>query len=147
MTKMGVNIYKEARKKAEFKREPAAEELGIAVRTLDKYESFELRVPDDIVRRMCYLYQDPSLAWRHIKRPELSEFLPDIEETDIKGAALGMADDYLNFDDLYKAIVKIVSDGKVCAAESEDWQEIRTKLFEFAGSLMTLAMSQGNKSA
>ena len=114
MTKMGVNIYKEARKKAEFKREPAAEELGIAVRTLDKYESFELRVPDDIVRRMCYL---------------------------------GMADDYLNFDDLYKAIVKIVSDGKVCAAESEDWQEIRTKLFEFAGSLMTLAMSQGNKSA
>ena len=49
MTKMGVNIYKEARKKAEFKREPAAEELGIAVRTLDKYESFELRVPDDIV--------------------------------------------------------------------------------------------------
>lgn len=96
---------------------------------------------------MCYLYQDPSLAWRHIKRSELSEFLPDIEETDIKGAALGMADDYLNFDDLYKAIVKIVSDGKVCAAESEDWQEIRTKLFEFAGSLMTLAMSQGNKSA
>lgn len=146
MTKMGGNIYKEARKKAEFKREPAAEELGIAVRTLDKYESFELRVPDDIVKRMCYLYQDPSLAWRHIKRSELAEFLPDIDDTDIKGAALGMADDYLNFDELYKAIVRIVSDGKISSSEADDWQEIRNKLFEFAGSLMTLAMSQGKNS-
>lgn len=146
MTKMGGNIYKEARKKAEFKREPAAEELGIAVRTLDKYESFELRVPDDIVKRMCYLYQDPSLAWRHIKRSELAEFLPDIDDTDIKGAALGMADDYLNFDELYKATVRIVSDGKISSSEADDWQEIRNKLLEFAGSLMTLAMSQGKNS-
>ena len=35
MTKMGVNIYKEARKKAEFKREPAAEELGMTVDNID----------------------------------------------------------------------------------------------------------------
>lgn len=145
MNNIGKNIYKEARKKADFKREPAAEELGIAVRTLDKYESFELRVPDDIVKRMCYLYQDSTLAWKHIKRSELAEFLPDIGDTDIKGAALGMADDYLNFDELYKAVVRIVSDGKISKSESEDWQEIKSKLFEFAGSLITLAMSQ-NKS-
>lgn len=145
MNKIGKNIYREARKKADFKREPAAEEFGIVVRTLDKYESFELHVPDDIVKRMCYLYQDSTLAWKHIKRSELAEFLPDIDDTDIKGAALGMADDYLNFDELYKAVVRIVSDGKISKSESDDWQGIKSKLFEFAGSLITLAMSQ-NKS-
>lgn len=86
------NIYKTARKRADLKRAPAAEELGVAVRTLDKYENFELRVPDEIVKRMCYIYNNPHLAWQHLKKSDLGEFLPDIEETNIQSATLDMHD-------------------------------------------------------
>lgn len=132
------NIYKTARIRAEIRRAPAAEELGIAVRTLDKYENFELRVPDDIVKKMCYLYECPNLAWQHLKKSELGEFIPDVKETNIQSAALNMADDYLKFDDAYRTIIALVADGKIDNSEKERWYRLQSELNDFASSLLTL---------
>ena len=68
MNKESNNIYKNARIRAGLRREPAAEELHIDVRTLDKYEAFGGRAPDEIVKKMCELYADKYLAYLHIKK-------------------------------------------------------------------------------
>lgn len=142
------NIYKTARLNAEIRRAPAAEELGIAVRTLDKYENFELRVPDDIVKRMCYLYECPNLAWQHLKNSELGIFLPDVKQTNVQSAALNVADDFLNFDETYRTVIALVADGKIDDGEKERWQMLQKELRDFASSLLTLtavSTEQGEK--
>lgn len=136
------NIYKSARIRAEIKRGPAAEELGIATRTLDKYENFELRVPDDIVKRMCYLYNDPHLAWRHLKNSELGMFLPDIKETNVQSAALNMAAEYMQFETTFKTIISFVADGKIDEKEMERWNRIQTEVKDFASALLELATAK-----
>lgn len=90
MNKTSSNIYKNARLKAGLKREPVAEELHIDVRTLDKYEALNGKAPDDIVRKMCILYDNKFLAFQHLKRGPLGEFLPDVSNKDFKGATLEM---------------------------------------------------------
>lgn len=136
------NIYKKARKSADLKRDPAAEELGIATRTLDKYENFELRVPDDIVKRMCFLYKNPYLAWQHLKNSELGIFLPDIKETNVQGAALTVASEYMNFEASFRTIISIVADGKIDNEEKERWKSIQQEVKNFAAALLDLATAK-----
>ena len=136
------NIYKNARKRADLKRDPAAEELGIATRTLDKYENFELRVPDDIVKRMCYLYDYPYLAWQHLKNSELGIFLPDIKETNVQNAALNMASEYMQFEATFKTIISIVADGKIDDKEKKRWEIIKNEVKDFASALLDLTTAK-----
>ncbi len=136
------NIYKKARKSADLKRDPAAEELGIATRTLDKYKNFELRVPDDIVKRMCYLYKNPFLAWQHLKNSELGIFLPDIKETNVQSAALNMASEYMQFEATFKTIISIVADGKIDDKEKERWEIIKNEVKDFASALLDLTTAK-----
>lgn len=138
------NIYKTARKRADLKRAPAAEELGVAVRTLDKYENFELRVPDEIVKRMCYIYNNPHLAWQHLKKSDLGEFLPNIEETNIQSATLDMADDYYDFEKTYREIIQVVADGKIDESEKIRWSKIQSELKEFASSILSLTVASSD---
>lgn len=136
------NIYKKARKSADLKRDPAAEELGISTRTLDKYENFELRVPDDIVKRMCYLYNNPFLAWQHLKNSEFGVFLPDIKETNVQSAALNMASEYMQFEATFKTIISLVADGKIDDKEKESWEIIKNKVKDFASALLDLTTAK-----
>ena len=140
------NMYKVSRIRAGLKREPAAEELSIAVRTLDKYESGELRVPDDVVKRMCRVYRDGSLAYRHLKAGELGEFLPDISMSDsIQTATISVLNDRMNFDEAYREIIKTVADGKIDIDERRKWEDIRKTLLSFAASLIDLATERDDK--
>ncbi len=61
MNNSSSNIYKNARLRSGLKRDPAAEELNIDVRTLDKYESLAGNPPQDVVRKMCDLYNYKSI--------------------------------------------------------------------------------------
>ena len=110
MNKTSSNIYKNARLKAELKREPVAEELHIDVRTLDKYESLDGRIPpDEIVRKMCELYNNKYLAYLHIKQSPLGEFLPDLEPTTFEGATLTMVSSLNAVNGTVNQIIKIAS--------------------------------------
>ncbi len=135
------NIYKIARINAGMKREPAAEELNIATRTLDKYESGELKVPDDVVKKMCFLYQNSFLAYRHLQKSELGEFLPAISETNLSAATVTVMDGYNDFTDIYKNLIKMVSDGKITKDEKCDWKEAKEQAFDLAAALIAMAIS------
>ena len=141
------NIYKKARVNAGFKREPVAEELHIDVRTLDKYESVDNKPPDDIVRKMCVLYGNKYLAYEHLKKGVLGEFLPDVEKSNFQCSTLSMINDFNHFKDELSKIIEIASDGKVNDWEKEDWAKACKKIKSLAGSLMSVVLSDkgGNK--
>lgn len=139
MNKTSSNIYKNARLKAELKREPVAEELHIDVRTLDKYESLDGRIPpDEIVKKMCELYNNKYLAYLHIKQSPLGEFLPDLEPTTFEGATLTMVSSLNAVNGTVNQIIKIASDGKVNDWEKTDWEKCCKKITSLAGSILSM---------
>ena len=68
MIKDTQNIYKIARTRAGLKRDPAAEELHVPVRSLDNYEALDGSPPDDIVDRMCILYDYKYLSYASLSQ-------------------------------------------------------------------------------
>ena len=138
MNKTCSNIYKNARLQAGLKREPVAEELHIDVRTLDKYESLDGRVPDDIVRKMCELYSNKYLAYLHIKKSPLGEFLPDLKPTTFEGATLTMVSSLNEVNGTVNQIIKIASDGKVNEWEKTDWEKCCKEITTLAGSILSI---------
>lgn len=135
------NIYKNARIKAGLKREPVAEELHIDVRTLDKYESFNGKAPDDIVKQMCLLYGNRFLAFQHLKQGPLGEFLPDLENSDFKGATLEMVLKSQDIDGVVLDIVKIASDGKIDETEKQSWEQAKSKIMQVISTFVTVLLS------
>ena len=135
------NIYKNARLRSGLKRDPAAEELHIDVRTLDKYESLDGRPPQEVVRKMCDLYGNKFLAWQHIKRSPLGDILPDLNEYTFQGATLNVVNDFNSVNDILKEIVDIAADGKVSSDEQPIWQKNKARLLKLTGSLISLLLS------
>lgn len=139
MNKTSSNIYKNARLKAGLRRDPVAEELHIDTRTLDKYESLDgVRVPDDTVRKMCELYNDKYLAYLHIKKSPLGEFLPDLQPTSFEGATLTMVSRLNDVNGTISQIIKIASDGKVNDYEKTDWEKCCREITELAGAILSI---------
>ena len=136
------NIYKNARIKARLKREPVAEELHIDVRTLDKYESVNGKAPDDIVKQMCLLYGNKFLAFQHLKQSPLGEFLPDLENSDFKGATLEMVLKSQDIDDIVLEIVKIASDGKIDDNEKQKWEQAKSKVLQIVSTFAAVILSE-----
>jgi len=141
MNKTSSNIYKNARLQAGLKREPVAEELHIDVRTLDKYEALNGKAPEDIVKQMCILYDNKFLAFQHLKKGPLGEFLPDITNKDFKGATLEMIAELDNVDSILMEIVKIASDGKVNENEQEAWNRNKQQILKLVCSLYSVILS------
>lgn len=141
MNEIGENIYKNARLRSGLKREPAAEELHIDVRTLDKYEAFNGKAPDDVVKNMCILYCNHYLAYQHMKKSPLGEFLPELTEESFKGATLSMVNNFYDLEVALKGIIRIASDGIVNENEKEEWEQHKTELKNLASSILTLLLS------
>ena len=142
MNNSSSNIYKNARLRSGLKRDPAAEELNIDVRTLDKYESLIGNPPQDIVRKMCDLYNYPYLAWQHIKKTPLGDMLPDLTEDTFQGATLSVVSDINSVNEILNEIVQIACDGKVTADERPAWQRSKKKLIKLTSSLLSLLLSE-----
>ena len=71
------NIYKKSRKSAGLEQIEAADKLGVSARSLQNYESEMNQTipPLDIVRNMCILYNDKGLAYKHIKKSPIGDFI------------------------------------------------------------------------
>lgn len=141
MTKTSSNIYKNARLKAGLRREPVAEELHIDVRTLDKYESLDGNPPDEAVRKMCELYNNNYLAYLHIKKSPLGEFLPDLQPTTFEGATLTMVNSLNKVNGIVNRIIKIASDGKVNDNEKADWEKCCKEITHLASAIFSINFS------
>lgn len=141
MNNSSSNIYKNARIKAGLKREPVAEELHIDVRTLDKYEALGGKAPDEIVKKMCELYGNKYLAYSHLKKSPLGEFLPDLEPTSFEGATLTMVSSLNEVNGTINQIIKIASDGKVNDWEEADWEKCCKKITHLASAILSINYS------
>jgi transcriptional regulator with XRE-family HTH domain len=138
------DLFKAARLRAGLKRDPAAEELHIGVRTLDAYESTsEDNEPDmDMIRRMCILYKDPSLARQYIKRSDIGEFFPEVvdvqgDET-FQGSTLNAVDKISTAYESVRKLIHIASDGKVNPNETDQWAQVQNLLEEMLTAVTTL---------
>ena len=138
------DLFKAARLRAGLKRDPAAEELHIGVRTLDAYESTsEDNEPDmDMIRRMCILYKDPSLARQYIKRSDIGEFFPEIvdvqDDETFQGSTLNAVDKISTVYENVRQLIHIASDGKVNPNESDQWAQVQNLLEEMLTAVTTL---------
>lgn len=135
------NIYKNARVRSGLKRDPAAEELCVDVRTLDKYESLSGSPPDETVKQMCTLYNDRYLGYQHLKQSPLGEFLPNLTEESFKCATLTMVSNFYSVEDTIKSIIQIAKDGKVNECEREEWRQNTQKMTDLISSLLVVLMA------
>lgn len=114
------NIYKKSRKSAGLEQIEAADKLGVSARSLQNYES-ELNVtlpPLDIVRNMCILYNDKGLAYKHIKKSPIGEFIPDFsEQPSLTVATLAMISDFNKMQGMIAKIVEVAKDGIIDDSE------------------------------
>ncbi len=138
MNKQYKNIYKSARIRAGLKREPAAEELHIDVRTLDKYESLGGKPPDETVRNMCELYSNKFLAYQHIKKSPLGEFLPELSEESFERSTLKVISGIYSVNDILREFIDIAANGE---QDKKNWQEVKTTLTALVSALATLLLS------
>lgn len=135
------NIYKIARINAGLKREPAAEELHIDVRTLDKYEAIDGRAPDDVVKSMCILYGNKGLAWEHIKKSPLGVFLPDIGNESLKSGTLTLVSSFYDMEEQLRNIIKIAADGEIDEDERMEWEAHKQNMKQLASSLISILLA------
>lgn len=142
------NIYKKARKNAGIEQIEAADALGVSARSLQNYES-ELNPtvpPLDVVRNMCILYKDKNLAYKHIKKSPIGEFLPDMAvPTSLTIATLSTLDGIQKIQNQITNIISITKDGVVDNQESEDWAKICDIGNELIRSLNSLINSKGSE--
>lgn len=82
MEEICTNIYKLSRKNAGIEQGDAADALGVSIRSLQNYESdLSPSIPQlDVVRNMVILYKDRSLAYKHIKKSPIGEFMPELSQ-------------------------------------------------------------------
>ncbi len=136
------NIYKKSRKNAGLEQIEAADKLGVSARSLQNYESEMNQTipPLDIVRNMCILYKDKGLAYKHIKKSPIGDFIPDFsEQPSLTVATLSMVSDFNKMQGMIAKVIEVAKDGKIDQSENDDWQEfcnIANKLMESLNSLI-----------
>ena len=138
------DLLKSARLRSGMKREPAAEELHVNVRTLDAYESIsEDNEPDmQMIAQMCKLYGDRGLARQYIKRSELGEFFPEIVDITgaetLQGSTLMAVNSISTANDYVKSIIQIASDGKISNEEKNEWKAVQRTLADLVKAATVL---------
>lgn len=147
MEEICTNIYKLSRKNAGIEQGDAADALGVSIRSLQNYESdLSPSIPQlDVVRNMVILYKDRSLAYKHIKKSPIGEFMPELSQQTLPVATLGVVDDINNFNEVLDKLVSITRDGHITDDEVTDWKEIINKGIRLMNSMNTLINAKGGE--
>ncbi len=145
MEEIYTNIYKESRKKAGMEQCEAAEAIGVSYHSLAKYEKKinSIVPPDDVVRNMVIVYNDRSLAYKHIKASPLGEFLPDFANSkSLTIATLSFLSDFKAIEGMLTQIIEVTKDGRIDQSESVTWEHFKKHANELISSLQRL-MNEG----
>lgn len=117
--------YKTSRKAAGYTQQQALEFLCVADTTLSSYEN-GANVPDDVVDRMCQLYNDPLLAYWHLQHTTAlgMKYLPPILRITSGGEmAFQSIVAQSKINPTVESITQIMSDGIVRLTEAQDWAQ------------------------
>jgi len=140
MSKKCENIYKTSRTTAGMTQEQASEALNVAPRTLSDYENGHTRVPDDIVAAMTEAYNQPLLAYFHLKKySPLGKYLPDVQDPQSNGDMAFQA--IIAREELEPAVdslKQIVADGTIESDEKEEFGNAINTVRKVNGKLFSV---------
>ena len=85
------------------------------------------------------------MAYKHIKRSPIGEFMPELSQQTLPVATLGVVDDINNFNEVLDKLVSITRDGQISVDEVGDWKEIINKGMRLMNSMNTLINAKGGE--
>ena len=140
------NYYKMCRETASFSQEYAAGLLSVSPRTLSDYENDKANVPDDVVYKMCEIYDTRQLAMWHLKnKSPLGEFLPEVyEPTSVGDMVFSLAIAMDTSAEAYTAISTVMRDRKLQEEELPVFLEAIKKAKEANSNLTSIIIFAEN---
>lgn len=124
------NCYKRARQATLFSQETAAEVLGLSSESLRQYEGGRRVPPDDVVARMCEVYDMPWLALEHTRATDRLGVLPEVAPKPLPMATISLANRLREAADRLAGLLKIAEDGVIDESERPEFDAIVRDLRE-----------------
>lgn len=146
MPKDGGNIYQTARKAAGLTQEAAAERLAVSDTSIRAYESGERLPGDDIVARMCAVYNVQYLGLQHLqlKSALLPECVQYARPEPLPVATIKLVRRVLAFAEAHRSdqLLEIAEDGVIDEAERQRFEEIAAELGDIVQAALALQYAE-----
>ena len=146
MAKDGGNIYQTARKAAGLTQEAAAERLAVSDTSIRAYESGERLPGDDIVARMCAVYNVQYLGLQHLqlKTALLPDCVQEARPEPLPVAVIKLVRRVMRFAEAHRSdqLMEIAEDGVIDESERELFGEIVTELDGIIQAATNLKVSE-----
>lgn len=146
MPKDGGNIYQTARKAAGLTQEAAAERLAVSDTSIRAYESGERLPGDDIVARMCAVYNVQYLGLQHLqlKSALLPECVQYARPEPLPVATIKLVRRVLAFAEAHRSdqLLEIAEDGVIDETERQRFDEIAAELGDIVQAALALQYAE-----
>lgn len=146
MARDGGNIYQTARKAAGLTQEAAAERLAVSDTSIRAYESGERLPGDDIVARMCAVYNVQYLGLQHLqlKTALLPDCVQEARPEPLETATIKLVRRIMRFADGHRndRLLEIAEDGVIDAAERAEFLSITAELNEIVKAALALMYTE-----
>ena len=146
MPKDGGNIYQTARKAAGLTQEAAAERPAVSDTSIRAYESGERLPGDDIVARMCAVYNVQYLGLQHLqlKSALLPECVQYARPEPLPVATIKLVRRVLAFAEAHRSdqLLEIAEDGVIDEAERQRFDEITAELGDIVQAALALQYAE-----
>ena len=141
MARDGGNIYQTARKAAGLTQEAAAERLAVSDTSIRAYESGERLPGDDIVARMCAVYNVQYLGLQHLQLK--TALLPDCVQ-EARPEPLPVAVIKLVRREAHRSdqLMEIAEDGVISDGERALFEEITCELGDIVQAALALQYAE-----
>lgn len=142
----GGNIYQTARKAAGLTQEAAAERLALSVESVRAYET-GLRVPgNDIVARMCTVYDAQYLGMQHVQLSGalLPECLREARPERLETATIKLVRRIMRFAESHRdaRLLEIAEDGVIDDEERPEFLAITAELTDIVKAALALMYTE-----
>lgn len=124
------NCYQRARRSTFLTQEEAAERLAISPESLKAYEGGKRVPPDDVVARMCAVYDVPWLALEHMSDRDELGVLPEVAPKPLPMASIALTNRLRSAADRLGGLLQIAEDGVIDETERPAFDEIVEDLRE-----------------
>ena len=146
MPKDGGNIYQTARKAAGLTQEAAAERLAVSDTSIRAYESGERLPGDDIVARMCAVYNVQYLGLQplQLKSALLPECVQYARPEPLPVATIKLVRRVLAFAEAHRSdqLLEIAEDGVISDSERALFDEIAGELGDIVQAALALQYAE-----
>ena len=146
MPKDGGNIYQTARKAAGLTQEAAAERLAVSDTSIRAYESGERLPGDDIVARMCAVYDTQFLGVQHLQLSAalLPVCIQEARPERLELAAIKLVNRIIAFANRHRndQLLAIAEDGVIDEEERPQFLAIAAELDEIIRAALALRYTE-----